>query len=430
MTKSDTEVRKQMPKADTPPEETFDLGAVNGGAQDLFCQNDAETWGVAVQAPGRASVAQSRPVGLEMEDGSSLAAGYHRVEAADDGFLGTTEISGPDGSRFRVEDLWCVEGGTLALDRRLRVEGSADAGFLSAFVFRPGASFVWPDVDPFAPGLLYGNVGGDAGSLPDAAIGSLGHWLRGVREVRIREDRFPAPLFALVGYPVQDSMINDNAGLILGPSQYAAFERGMWSREPYELFAIFEALNEPADHGLPREAMSWAEFGGLCDKLMIVHPGKFCSPHLHWRKTEFYEVVLGEMDLFYAPQIIEDESLGIRKAGLIEPHPMPKGGPWPGYVRLPEGREATATYGELTEYRRLEKGDPKFVLHRKHLHAFGCPPDARTPVVIREGSAYSHEPTETVENILLPEWRHIHDNAFLLPEINAGRLANNIREAQ
>jgi hypothetical protein len=235
-----------------------------------------------------------------------------------------------------------------------------------------------------------------------------------------------AALAVAVGYPLTDSMIHDSTGLILGPSQYQAFEHGMWSGEAYELFAIFEALNEPAIHGLPKGALKWAEFGGLCDKLMIVHPGKFCSPHLHWRKTEFYEVVLGEMDLFYAPEILEDESLGIRKADLEESSPMPPGGPWPQGVVLPEGREHT--YEKLTQYKRLKKGDPKFVLHRKHLHAFGCPADARTPVVIRENSGYSHEPTEVGRAGLLPEWAHIHDNFFLLPEINEGRLKNNIRE--
>ena len=71
--------------------------------------------------------------------------------------------------------------------------------------------------------------------------------------------------------------------------------------------------------------MEYAEFGGLCDKLMIVHPGKFCSAHFHWRKTEYYEVVLGEMDLFYAPEIIDFPDLGVVGADVIQTKPMPKG---------------------------------------------------------------------------------------------------------
>lgn len=236
-----------------------------------------------------------------------------------------------------------------------------------------------------------------------------------------------AALAIACGYPVQDEMINDNTGLVFGDDQYEAFVNGIWSREPYEVFAIFQALNEPAIHGLPEGGMEWAQFGGLCDKLMIVHPGKFCSPHLHWRKTEYYEVVLGEMDLFYAPEIIEDARLNVTKKGLIHSQPMPRGEKRPGDIALPRGREHT--YEQLTEYRRLRPGDPKFVMHRKHLHAFGCPRDARTPVVIREGSAYSHEPTATGKSSLLDAWQGIHDNGFLLEGLDEGRLKNNIRES-
>ena len=48
------------------------------------------------------------------------------------------------------------------------------------------------------------------------------------------------------GYPIQDDMINDNTGLVFGEDQYEAFANGLWSGEPYEAFAIFQALNEPA----------------------------------------------------------------------------------------------------------------------------------------------------------------------------------------
>ncbi len=228
-------------------------------------------------------------------------------------------------------------------------------------------------------------------------------------------------------YPIQAEMINDNTGLVFGDDQYEAFVNGMWSREPYEVFAIFQALNEPAIQGLPEGGLEWAQFGGLCDKLMIVHPGKFCSPHLHWRKTEFYEVVLGEMELYYASDILEDKRLQVTKKGLVSSHPMPKGERRPSGVRLPKGREHT--YDKLTEYRRLGVGEPKFVMHRKHLHAFGCPPDAKTPVVIREGSAYSHEPTATGKASILSNWQGIHDNGFLLEGLDEGRLKNHIRES-
>ena len=246
-----------------------------------------------------------------------------------------------------------------------------------------------------------------------------------------------AALAIACGYPVQDDMINDNTGLVFGEDQYQAFVNGMWSREPFEVFAIFQALNEPAIRGLPQgdSAMEYAQFGGLCDKLMIVHPGKFCSPHLHWRKTEFYEVVLGEMDLFYAPDIMDNDAVGIdvkipSTSNLMEGSKVESGEEWQSRqeelgIVLPKGREHT--YEHLTQYRRLRPGDPKFVMYRKHLHAFGCPPGAKTPVVIREGSAYSHEPTAAGKDTLLEAWQHIHDNGFLLKGLDEGRLSNNIR---
>ncbi len=165
-----------------------------------------------------------------------------------------------------------------------------------------------------------------------------------------------AALAIACGYPVQDSMLNDSAGLVLGDDQYEAFVNGIWSREPYEVFAIFESMNEPAIDGLPEASMEYADFGGLCDKIMIVHPGKFCSAHFHWRKTEYYEVVLGEMDLFYAPEIIDFPDLGIVAAEVIQRTPMPQGDPWPDDIVLATGREEA--WKQLTSYQRLRKGDP------------------------------------------------------------------------
>mgnify|MGYP001819109877 FL=1 len=235
-----------------------------------------------------------------------------------------------------------------------------------------------------------------------------------------------AALAEACGFPIRDSMINDNTGVIFGPDQYAAFDHGLWSREPYELIAIFDALNEPAVDGLPKEALGWAEFGGLCEKVIIVHPGKFCSAHLHWRKTEYYEVVLGEADVLYAPEIIDFPELGVLASEVIERGTMPKGDPVPDSIVLPAGREAA--WELLTSHQRVRKGDPKFVVPRKHLHGFGCPPDARTPLVIRENSTYNHEPTESSEPGLVPEWSHIHDNAFMHPGVAEARLGNDIRE--
>lgn len=61
---------------------------------------------------------------------------------------------------------------------------------------------------------------------------------------------------------------------------------------------------------------------------------------------------------------------------------MPERSPWPDGVEPPRDREES--YRELTSFVRLRPGDPKFVMHRNHLHAFRCPPDSATPLVVRE----------------------------------------------
>lgn len=39
-----------------------------------------------------------------------------------------------------------------------------------------------------------------------------------------------------------------------------------------------------------------------------------------------------------------------------------------------------------------------------------------------------HEPTEASKGNLMPEWQHIHDNAFMHPGVAESRLGNRIRE--
>lgn len=231
-----------------------------------------------------------------------------------------------------------------------------------------------------------------------------------------------AALGVALRYPITPEMVNDSAGIVFGDDQYAAFENGIWSREAYELMVIFESLNEPAVDGLPQGAAEYSDYSGLCDKLMIVHPGKFCPPHFHQRKTESYEVVLGEMEVFYSPTPVD-----VGDGAPLVFSPMPQGNPWPAGIELPKGREDS--YAELTSYIKLKAGDPKFVMHRKQLHSFRCPADAKVPLVVREISTYSHEPTEAAAGNVppLPHWDQIHDNAFVSPAANTGRLTTHIK---
>jgi hypothetical protein len=153
---------------------------------------------------------------------------------------------------------------------------------------------------------------------------------------------------------------------------------------------------------------------------MILHPGKFCPPHFHPRKTESYEVLMGTMEVFYDPIGVQ-----VAKGERLLDLGMPRGEPWPEDVALPADREAD--YQRLSSFVRLGVGDRKFVMHRRHLHAFRCPPSSRTPLVVREISTYSHEPTEASSRTLpLESWREINDNVFVNESANVGRLVTKI----
>ena len=148
-----------------------------------------------------------------------------------------------------------------------------------------------------------------------------------------------AALAIACGYPMQDSMINDSTGLVLGSDQYEAFVNGMWSREPYEVFAIFESMNEPAMDGLPKDGWAWAEFGGLCDKLMIVASGQVLFGPLPLAQDR---VLRGRPRRDGRLLFRRGDRLPrARRSGRrdIQRTPMPKGDPWPDEIVLAKGRE-------------------------------------------------------------------------------------------
>jgi hypothetical protein len=232
----------------------------------------------------------------------------------------------------------------------------------------------------------------------------------------------------LCGYPVDDSMVNDNTGLIFG--DYEGLDNGLWAGngESHERFVIFQSVNNPAVEGMPKEAFVGAQYGGLCDKCMVLFPGQFCSVHYHVRKTEYYIVMGGEMVVLYS----QDRAPGGEyedgtNADLIDTAKLPAGTPLTAGTPLPKGREKS--YEVVQDNTSILKpGDPRFLLPRKTPHAFFCPHDAKVPTVIHEVSCYSHEPTTSGKDTLLKDWQHIHDNVFLHPGIKEARLANNIKD--
>ena len=173
--------------------ERIDIGPLAEGASAALIPNDDGTWGLAVEGASAASADQEWPVRIERADGAACAAGYDGAERDGDGVTARAVVTCDDGARFRVEDRWRADDGVLVVERYLTVEAGGEAGFGSALGLRLRAPATWPEVRPFVPGMLYG----DPAHLPDDAIGSPAWWRRGVREVRIREDRLPAPLVAL-----------------------------------------------------------------------------------------------------------------------------------------------------------------------------------------------------------------------------------------
>lgn len=152
-------------------------------------------WGLAVSNAGWASVRQSQPVELEFWLGpgriTNVFAAYRNVELKPDGFMGKATLSGPNSSRFAVEDHWRQERDTVSLVRTLTVTGDATNGFMSGFQFDFVQPRAWTNAEWFFPGMIYGGFD----HLNPAAIGGRAHYVPGNYTVRIREDRLPAPLF-------------------------------------------------------------------------------------------------------------------------------------------------------------------------------------------------------------------------------------------
>lgn len=178
------------------------IGSTVAGGDVLLARTDAGEWGLVVQGPGRAVLTQARPArievyGTEDEGGGAhvrtYARGYVSVHPVVSGYTGTTEVALPGNAVVTIEDQWTVAGDELRLSRTVMIAGDAPGGFLSAFTLLSDRPLSWVDVNPFAPGMLYGW----SEHVTGVAIGGVANYLSGVREARIREDRLPAPLFGL-----------------------------------------------------------------------------------------------------------------------------------------------------------------------------------------------------------------------------------------
>ena len=118
---------------------------------------------------------------------------YDSVSTSDDGCLAKARVLIAADAYANVYDVWSIVDNQAHLKRTVTVEGSAPGGFLSAICFNLADPLTWLDVDPFAPGMIYGREG----RVNPRAIGSQENYADGVRSVVIREDRLTAPLFGM-----------------------------------------------------------------------------------------------------------------------------------------------------------------------------------------------------------------------------------------
>ncbi len=154
--------------------------------------------GIAVTGAGFASAQQSKPVQVEIYGGTgqieNKAAGYESFQVSHGRAVGIAHLAGPTGATFLFIDEWSVQDAVLELSRTVRVSGTSSGGFLSSITLSHPEAQPRPAVDYFAPGMIYGNTD----HLTAVAIGGRSTYEGdGGGQVRIREDRLPAPIFGV-----------------------------------------------------------------------------------------------------------------------------------------------------------------------------------------------------------------------------------------
>lgn len=193
-----TEKTGPRSRHEQPPGRILPLGQLRTHAEVIAVMNHDESWGLAVKDDSASSVTQPYPVRIEMYNPADetvclYVSGYGSVAVAGGRFTAEGELHLPAGVRVRMRDTWRVTDSALKLLRTLTVEDDGPGGFLSAVTFETGPSTHASSFKPFAPGMIYGN----SDYITPTAIGGHAHHEAGVRQVRIREDRLPAPLVGL-----------------------------------------------------------------------------------------------------------------------------------------------------------------------------------------------------------------------------------------
>ncbi|ACQ82432.1 conserved hypothetical protein [Beutenbergia cavernae DSM 12333] len=161
-------------------------------------KNADSSFGLRVGAPGGAAAEQAAPLRATVWSGEAgaapvtLDAGYDSLRGTGGEWLGTGRLDTPGGATLRFTDRWTTEGDSLRLRREVRVHGDAPGGFASVAALRVVGAEPWPQMEWFAPGMIYGNFD----HMRDNSFGAGNYYEPGNYTVWIREDRMPAPLLA------------------------------------------------------------------------------------------------------------------------------------------------------------------------------------------------------------------------------------------
>ena len=172
--------------APTAAVEPLDLGGLRNGAKKLY--------GVRVTLPDM-EMAQPEPVNVVLPSGriGGRGYGYRSVDIGADGFSGVAEVRLSPLAALLVVDKWRAVGHEVRVSRDVSVMGGDEGGFMSSLTLARTEHTSWGDVQPFAPGAIYG----DAEPVPRWSIGSPYLRRNGAKEILCREDRLAAPILAL-----------------------------------------------------------------------------------------------------------------------------------------------------------------------------------------------------------------------------------------
>ncbi|MBN2425092.1 MAG: AGE family epimerase/isomerase [Calditrichaceae bacterium] len=138
---------------------------------------------------------QLKPAQLEIfkseDDIQKLTVAYKTLQKSASGIDAHVEISLDKKVVFRIMDHWSLKDNVVSVSRVVDVKGNAQGGFNSSVVLSVDPMISWVDVNCLAPGALYGDPTYNGEYSPG---GTRNHT---ARQILLREDMLPAPLFAL-----------------------------------------------------------------------------------------------------------------------------------------------------------------------------------------------------------------------------------------